>query len=348
MPTFDILCLAASYKRRGLCVAGLRTDGGGWIRPCARTQYGELYPVHYCMNGGGAPRVLDVIRIPFAGPRPEMHHPENWLIADEPWQLIHRGLPDHLAPLVAASISSDPTLLGNNHAAIAFSRFEERPAKASLALIEPADLQWVIESTPGNARKPRAEFKLDSTVYRLSVTDPVYIPELRKLAPGTHPWNHIGFDSAARVLLSVSLSEPFEDDYCYKLVTAIIPLAPGVLPQPEAPMGREEAAWIIEALARGTDPYSGDPLPLDGPLANPDTMKALHTASTALAGGEDKISRLPRKLPENAGKPWTSEEDDRLAAAYDAGQGLNELAAAHGRTRGAIRSRLIRLGKIEE
>jgi hypothetical protein len=346
MPIFDIICLAASNKRRGLCVAGLRTDGGGWIRPWARTEYGELYPVHYSLGPGGAPRVLDVIRIPFVGPRPEVHHPENWLIADEPWQLIHRGLPDQLVPLVAASISSDPALLGNNPAAIAFSRFEERPSQASLALIEPANLHWVVEETRYNPRKPRAQFQLDCRDYSLPVTDPVYIPEFRNLAPGSHPVNHIGIDPAARVLLSISLSEPFDDDYCYKLVTAILPFAPGVLPTPEVPMDREEAAWIIDALARGTDPYSGDLLPLDGPLANPDTMKALRTALTALGGGEDRSSRLPRKLPENAGKPWSSQEDERLSAAYDAGQRLKALTAAHGRTRGAIKARLIRLGKI--
>src|SRR5881227_3950277 len=104
MPVFDILCLAASHKMRGTCFAGLRTDGGGWIRPCASTEWGELYPSHYRLPDGDAPRVLDVIRIEFEDPQPVPHQPENWLIADAPWQLIHRGLPEDLAPLLAASL----------------------------------------------------------------------------------------------------------------------------------------------------------------------------------------------------------------------------------------------------
>ncbi len=92
------------------------------------------------------------------------------------------------------------------------------------------------------------------------------------------------------------MGEPFDDGYCYKLVCAIIPVAPGILAGPEVPMASEEAAWIIDALANGVDPYSGEPLPLDGPLSNPDTIKALRAASAAL--------RVPRELPDNAGKSW--------------------------------------------
>jgi putative nucleic acid modification protein with dual OB domain len=338
MPVFDILCLAASYKLRGTCVAGLRTDGGGWIRPCARTRHGELYPIHYRVQGG-APRVLDVIRISFDGPHPAAHQPENWLIADAPWQLIHRGLPDDLAPLLKASLAGGPTLLGDSSSKIEFAQLTKKPAKASLALIEPENLQWAIYSTSDNLRKPRALFRLGGTSYRLPITDPAYIGTFRTLSVGTHPLEALGINPAMRILLTISLSEPFDNGYCYKLVSAIIPAAPWILGEAELPMESEEAAWIIDALVNGADPYSGEPLPLNGPLSNPDTIKALRAASAAL--------RSPRELLDNAGKPWDTEEETRLVAAFDAGQTMKAMARAHGRTRGAIKARLIKLGKIE-
>lgn len=291
MPDFDILCLAASYKHRGTCIAGLRIDGGGWIRPCARTQRGEVYPVHYRLQDGSAPRVLDVIRISFEGPQPAAHQPENWLIADEPWQLIHRELPHELASLLKKSLAGGPTLLGDSSRKIEYARFMQQPAKASLALIEPTNLEWAIYSTSDNLRKPRALFRLGGTSYRLPITDPAFMDEFRSLSVGTHPTEALGIDPAMRILFSISMSEPFEDGYCYKLVSAIIPVAPGILAEPDAPMASEEAAWIIDALAQGSDPYSGEPLPLNGPFSNPDTIKALRAASAALRGDFPRSAR---------------------------------------------------------
>jgi hypothetical protein len=50
--------------------------------------------------------------------------------------------------------------------------------------------------------------------------------------------------------------------------------------------------------------------------------------------------------PDQAGKPWSRAEDAELAAACDAGESIRDLAASHRRTEGAIRSRLLRLGKL--
>jgi len=33
MPSVDLICLANSHKWNFRCVAGLRVDGGGWVRP---------------------------------------------------------------------------------------------------------------------------------------------------------------------------------------------------------------------------------------------------------------------------------------------------------------------------
>ena len=77
MPTFEILCLANSKKHGGRCVAGLRTDGGGWVRPVADTEDGALFPEHYMLPDGSEPRIMDILRISPRECRPRPHQPEN-------------------------------------------------------------------------------------------------------------------------------------------------------------------------------------------------------------------------------------------------------------------------------
>jgi hypothetical protein len=50
MPTVEIICLANSRKHSGRCVAGLRTDGQGWIRPVGPSDNGTLFPWHYTLG----------------------------------------------------------------------------------------------------------------------------------------------------------------------------------------------------------------------------------------------------------------------------------------------------------
>jgi hypothetical protein len=52
------------------------------------------------------------------------------------------------------------------------------------------------------------------------------------------------------------------------------------------------------------------------------------------------------KAPDQAGNPWGQAEDAQLAAAFDAGQSIRDLAPTHRRTEGAIHSRLLRLGRL--
>jgi hypothetical protein len=51
------MCLANSYKLNHRCIARLRTDGSGWIRPVAGNEHGELEYRHY-------PAVAAVIVVP--------------------------------------------------------------------------------------------------------------------------------------------------------------------------------------------------------------------------------------------------------------------------------------------
>ena len=52
------------------------------------------------------------------------------------------------------------------------------------------------------------------------------------------------------------------------------------------------------------------------------------------------------KGAKNAYEPWTPEEDEKLLSEFAAHMKLYEIAKAHSRTRGAVKTRLIKLGYI--
>ena len=76
-----------------------------------------------------------------------------------------------------------------------------------------------------------------------------------------------------------------------------------------------------------------------------DELRALYEAAAAL----ERIERFERRkaqMPPKTGEPWSEDEDRKLLAAFDAGRALQELAAAHERTMGAVRARLLKYGRI--
>jgi len=114
-------------------------------------------------------------------------------------------------------------------------------------------------------------------------------------------------------------------------------------------MERATALKIIQQLANGIDPHSGEVFRAESPYQHPDTVRALFTAVHAL-----EVQSAPKQratgaenTPQNAGKPWSSDEDEALAGAFDAGKQIPELAVQHQRSRFAIEARLAKLGKIE-
>jgi hypothetical protein len=102
---------------------------------------------------------------------------------------------------------------------------------------------------------------------------------------------------------------------------------------------------ILKSLSEGIDPFTGEIFPEDSPYRHPETRAALSSAIDALVRLQSRLARQ-EKLPGNAGKAWTEAEDDQLATGFDAGKSFKELSEEHGRTEGAIKSRLLKLGKI--
>jgi len=91
-------------------------------------------------------------------------------------------------------------------------------------------------------------------------------------------------------------------------------------------MDRERVITVLESLAET--------------LHDGDAVRALLTASTLLK------QQKGRKLTA-AGAPWTSEEDARLCNEFDAMMTTAQIALLHGRSSGAITSRLVKLGRID-
>ena len=81
------------------------------------------------------------------------------------------------------------------------------------------------------------------------------------------------------------------------------------------------------------------------PISDRKFSGALYEAAAAL----ERIERFERRkaqVPQKTGEPWSEDEDRKLLAAFDSGRALRELAAAHERTMGAVRARLLKYGRI--
>jgi hypothetical protein len=110
-------------------------------------------------------------------------------------------------------------------------------------------------------------------------------------------------------------------------------------------MNDTQALHIVESLANGVDPETGEVYPPDSPYQRAPIVRALFAAREALERASES-ERRRQSLPTNTGAPWAADEDSRLAAAFDEGKSLVDLARAHDRTRGAIQARLVKLGKM--
>ena len=104
-------------------------------------------------------------------------------------------------------------------------------------------------------------------------------------------------------------------------------------------MDISRAKEIIAALAEGVDPTTGEVLPESSVCNKGEVVRALYTVLNTL-----DTSKSKRPLPQNAGKPWSKEDDDALIELYKAGASKKELCEKFARSSGGITSRLSKLG----
>ena len=116
-------------------------------------------------------------------------------------------------------------------------------------------------------------------------------------------------------------------------------------------MEREQAVKILNALANGVHPATGEVFAADSPYQHPDTVRALFEAVRTMEGGAQAApaptERKSADVPANTFVRWSLEEELRLAEGFDSGKTTAELAKLHNRSRAAIEARLLKLGKID-
>lgn len=227
MPAFEILCLAISRKYNEKCIAGLRTNGDGWIRPVSSKNGGALSLSNYELDNLSVPQIFDIIGIEFEEHCPLINQPENWLISKRKWNLISRpSPPESIERLLEGRLNQETYLFGNSSDRVDYDFLCANPPRESLTLIRPQNLHWNIQvdSTTGK-RKNRAVFIYNNVTYSLVITDTQWEEKLTHLSPGFHAANTLNLDNydPEQLLFTVSLGAEFKGD-CYKLVAAVIQL----------------------------------------------------------------------------------------------------------------------------
>ncbi len=125
----------------------------------------------------------------------------------------------------------------------------------------------------------------------------------------------------------------------------------------EATEMRKAACFILRALLQGKDPESGRALHQGEVVHRPEVMRALQLGLEALGeprererSGEREAS--PRgvkgKTPDRAGQGWDRSEDEELRFLFGQRRPVTAIATELGRTRGAVTTRLVRLGLVQE
>lgn len=99
------------------------------------------------------------------------------------------------------------------------------------------------------------------------------------------------------------------------------------------------ARQLLQQLADGIDPATGTPLPDKSVYNRPEIIRALHCVLQAVQSDAPAM---------NAGRSWTQEEEARLIREYDAGMEFPAIARLHGRSVGAIETRLNELGRRDQ
>lgn len=228
MALVDLICLANSNKVGGRCIAGLRADGNGWVRPIAPdTDHGQLYARHYRLDQKPEPDMLDLIRMDLADPRPVPGQPENWSLSAGGWVLLPGPIGPKERAVLKNAIVNGPALLGCTGRSIS-EKYAGR-AGASLALVAPRWLRWYVTRDTYDRFQARVIFALSQKKYDLPVTDPAWSSRIVRTigeAAGQHTNDIIGIPRRAIVWLTVSLSEPFRGA-CYKLVAGVVVLPGG-------------------------------------------------------------------------------------------------------------------------
>lgn len=107
-------------------------------------------------------------------------------------------------------------------------------------------------------------------------------------------------------------------------------------------MDHQQTLTVLNKLADGIDPESGEVYSRDSPYQSPTVVRALYAAIQAMQKGPTRPKSHAR-----AGAPWTDDEEARLLKAFATGKQPRDLIDDFDRSEVAITARLVKLGKME-
>lgn len=118
-------------------------------------------------------------------------------------------------------------------------------------------------------------------------------------------------------------------------------------------MKESEAADILHDLAVGKSPLTGNSLYDIDDIFDPRIVSAIALGALALKEKSEPGTKKEKKnkstsKPAGAGRRWSTKEENELALHFHSEMQIKEIAKAHDRTTGAIRSRLQKMELIDE
>jgi hypothetical protein len=233
-----IVVLANSVKSSGRCLAGKEVfdNGknwkiGGWIRPVATKEGGELSAYQMSRALGNDPQLLEVVEIPFSKAVPLPYQPENWLIETplKPGTWKSHGM---IAWEDAPSLLDQRPEMWHDPAdedRRVRKGFPERmKVPASLYFIKPDKINsvsvWTEHNTFPGAAKPTKRKRVFSVthnghVHDFEIEDPKFAEKYYPNFPRVND-PAIEITLPKETLLCVSLTGPFHEHH-YKLAAGI-------------------------------------------------------------------------------------------------------------------------------
>lgn len=79
-------------------------------------------------------------------------------------------------------------------------------------------------------------------------------------------------------------------------------------------MEQQQAVRILNALANGVHPATGEVFAVHSPYQHPDTVRAVFEGVRALGDGPSDTERKRPEVPASTFVRWTPEEEERLSA----------------------------------
>lgn len=115
-------------------------------------------------------------------------------------------------------------------------------------------------------------------------------------------------------------------------------------------MDLEQANKVLQLLADGYDPMTGEQLPSDHLINRREVVAALNMVSAYFEITSNP--KLTKKLakdnqPPNHGAPWSEKDEEFVKMQFTEGKTATDIGKLLGRSRGSICSKLKGLGLVE-